>query len=245
LIRDLLDLQEQQHELYSPASIARPESRTDYFNPPMHNQPTTEVADDAFLNTYPRLNQELRRINKELNNIKKFADPVTDALTRLAERNGCSPLIPHPTMESKLPLPSWVKRLSPEKPTDLPRKHSIPSQQTPPIVTLSRKNSLPSRLRKTVDVDDTPESDEETPFEEESKLHEITRQLWYSWPDRPTIETEEAECSTEPESITTTGSSSSQMRNSQLQPPVERRSFGSGLRKSWGSALSLAGIKYS
>jgi hypothetical protein len=264
LMRDLLEAQEQQHEMYSAASIARPESRTDYFNPPMHNQPTAEMEDDPFLNTYPRLNQELRRINKELSNIKKFSDPMADAIQRLAERKSGSPLIPvtQPPLESRFQLPSsWMKRFSPEKrdtPPDrppLPRKTSLPSHlpDPPPSRKNSLKNSLPSRLRETTPAEQ-PESDDEQSSvfngEQESRLQEVTRQLWYSWPEiiheTEDGKTEDGSTEAESTSMTTSGGSPEEVRNSHLHPlTVERRSFGSGLRKGWGSALSLAGIKHS
>src|SRR5947207_6112090 len=89
IYRDLLqEATEQHHGVFSPM-ITRPDSRSDYFSaPPSDNTANTSLEDDPFLNTMSRLNSELRRITKEHDNVRKFSDPVADALQRLAERRG-------------------------------------------------------------------------------------------------------------------------------------------------------------
>jgi len=88
--------------------------------------------------------------------------------------------------------------------------------------------------------------------EQESKLREVTRQLWFSWPERPMTadpNTEDSEDrTTEPDTMSqaTNGGSTTEVRDPRLQRvfTAERRSFGSGLlRQTWGSALALAGLK--
>jgi hypothetical protein len=86
---------------------------------------------------------------------------------------------------------------------------------------------------------------------EESRLREVTKQLWNSWPERPLqqepeeSEQAEEEASTEAETLNASSTSLSPptTRDSRPQSPAERRVFGSGLRTTWGSALALAGIR--
>lgn len=242
--------QEASEQRYAPPMITRPDSRTDnYFNPPVNNGPNTSFDDDPFLNTYPRLNSELRRITKELDNLKKFSDPVGDALKRLAERKGTpSPIVnairPQYNDSKSSLSSSWMKRFSPEK-------------STPPD-TASERNSLPSRPKSSFSRSSTQttqsshDGQDLNVFEgeHESKLRELTRQLWYSWPEKPVRqESEEMEQtegkSTETESSTTAATSVSptEVRETRSQSPLERRTFGSGLRSTWGSALALAGFR--
>jgi hypothetical protein len=85
--------------------------------------------------------------------------------------------------------------------------------------------------------------------EHESKLREVTRQLWFSWPERPTTveHPEDSEDrTTEPDTMSqaTDNASPTELRDPRLQRvSSERRSFGSGLRQTWGSALALAGLR--
>ena len=233
---------------FSPLVI-RPDSRNDYFVPD-HIPANTGLEEDAFLSTYPKLNQELRRITKELNNVKKFSDPVAEALQRLRERTGeNSPIANMPSSKnggSKFSLSgSWMKRFSPDR-----------SQVSSPEPSL-RKNSLPSRLKEDNMVDPKQKDHEDGGVsvfdgEQESKLREVTRQLWFSWPERPMTadpNTEDSEDrTTEPDTMSqaTNGGSTTEVRDPRLQRvfTAERRSFGSGLlRQTWGSALALAGLK--
>lgn len=250
MLRDLeLEALEQHHGLYSPM-ITRPESRSDYFSAPMQDTSSPSLEEDPFLNPNPRLNSELRRIEKELNNLKKFSDPVASALQRLAERKGIgSPTLPtsNPLKQddSKMSLPSsWRKRFSPDK-RDLQldpstSKGSIVS----PLHTQSPHDSIQSqneRHERDINV---------LNGDQESRLREVTKQLWYSWPERKIPqEAEEAEQSedkpTEQDANTVTSVSPVESRTSRSQSPVERRLFGSGLRQTWGSALALAGLRSS
>ena len=103
IYRDLLqEATEQHHGVFSPM-ITRPDSRSDYFAaPPSDNPSSASLEDDPFLNTMPRLNSELRRITKELDNVRKFSDPVADALQRLAERKGLgSPIMSTTTPQGR------------------------------------------------------------------------------------------------------------------------------------------------
>lgn len=228
---------------FSPM-IIRPDSRNDYFVPD-HIPANAGVEEDPFLSTYPKLNQELRRITKELNNVKKFSDPVADALQRLRERTGPnSPIanVPAKNGDGKFPLSgSWIKRFSPDR-----RDTSSPEPS-------SRKNSLPSRLKDTGEAKEERHEDVGVSVfdgEQESKLREITRQLWFSWPERPmTAEPPEEsdDRTTEPDTMSqgTNSVSPTEVRDPRLQRVAseQRRSFGSGLRQTWGSALALAGLK--
>lgn len=241
---------EQHHGLFSPP---RPDSRTDYFhnvNPPTTDPLTPAPEDDAFLNTYGKLmTAELRRINRELNNVKVFSDPMHEALERLAHRSKQnSPIIQASTPMFSLGS-SFIKRFSPE------RRDSPPGNPGP--------SSLPSRLRESPPkTAQPPRSEEEHSAnvfqgESESKLKEVTRQLWFSWPERPVQETDE---NTENEngeeegeqsaldSTTTRSTSVSPVErrdsSSRSSPTLEKRGFGSGLRQTWGSALALAGIRH-
>jgi hypothetical protein len=235
---------EQQQALFSP--IARDDGRSDYFNPGM-NLLLATAEDDPFLNTLPQLNRELRRIENELNQVKKYSDPMTDALQRLHARSGASSPIHTPTKSSGSMFSlgsSFMKRFSPEK------------RDTSESL---RKNSLPSRLRESTATEE--EAEENTPQdggvkvfagESESKLREVTRQLWFSWPsEKPNSqETEDRESdeksgATEQETpVASTSASPVEARPSTAAPSLERRStFGSGLRSTWGSALALAGLK--
>lgn len=241
---------EQQHPLFSP--IPRTDSRSDYFNPPMSTLAPGNFEEDPFLNTLPQLNRELRRIEHELNNVKKFNDPMVDALKRLHERSGpnspvLGPSIPSQSSGAMFSLSSsLMKRFSPER-RDL----------SPEAL---RKNSLPSRLRESSSRDEVepPEDHRDGGVkvfegENESKLREVTRQLWFSWPENPNpnqdsgdVETEEKSGSTEKESSGFgTSASPSDVRSNRPHQSVERRSFGSGLRQTWGSALALAGLRHS
>jgi hypothetical protein len=245
---------------FSPM-IIKPDSRNDYFVPDHHHDSATSgVEEDPFLSTYPKLNQELRRITKELNNVKKFSDPVADALQRLRERRGeNSPIANMPSSsknDSKFSLSgSWMKRFSPD------RRDTSSSSPVHPL----RQNSLPSRLKE--DDDHNGESNDPNHEdggvsvfngEQESKLREVTRQLWFSWPERPTMTGTAAAAAAEDNDDRTSefdivsrqstnrGTvSPTEVRDPRLQRVVsaERRSFGSGLRQTWGSALALAGLK--
>lgn len=253
---------------FSPM-IIRPDSRNDYFVPDHHHQVASNsgVEEDPFLSTYPKLNQELRRITKELNNVKKFSDPVADALQRLRERTGeKSPIANMPSSsssssknpggDSKFSLSgSWMKRFSPD------RRETTDSSSSP--VQSLRKNSLPSRLIKEDDHngDQNHQDGGVSVFngEQESKLREVTRQLWFSWPERPTTTgtagaaaaAEDNEDGTaEFDIVSRQGvnrgtTSPTEIRDLRIQRVVsaERRSFGSGLRQTWGSALALAGLR--
>ena len=247
--------------------IVRPESRSDYFNVPMNSPGNgADLNDDPFLNTFPRLNSELRRINKELSNVKKFSDPVAEALQRLAERKGdISPILSaaNPAnIDSKGSLSgSWMKRFSPERRESSPetslRRDSSPEASF-------RKNSLPSKLRETMsdslhtDLNQDTQDDGVSVFdgEQESKLREVTRQLWFSWPERPgppDSEAGEDQCTetelaastsaTASESVASRSVSPTEVRDPRSLSPTLRKSLGSGLRQTWGSALALAGLK--
>ncbi len=232
----------EQEALQSSPMIMRPDSRNDYFVPD-HIPANPGTDEDAFLNTYPKLNQELRRITKELNNIKQFSDPVADALQRLRERRGeNSPIanVPSKSSDSKFSLSnSWIKRFSPDR-----REISSPE---PSI----RKNSLPSRLKEDLGSKNDAQPDGDVSLfngEHESKLRELTRQLWFSWPERPTTSEpreDSEDRTTEPDTMSQgTEASPTEVRDPRLQRvSSERRSFGSGLRQTWGSALALAGLR--
>ena len=244
IYRDLEQEAKEQHfSVYSP-NITRPDSRSDYFSVPINDNPSdANLDDDPFLNTFPRLNSELRRITKELDNVRKFSDPVADALQRLALRKGIgSPIISSTTPpnhnDSILSLASsWKKRFSPEKRSSLPD-------------TAMGKSPLGSpESTRTSTVHNYQEADVFS-GERESKLREVTRQLWDSWPPRPVLqESEEVEQteeqSTEPDTADTNSVSPTEVRNSRSQSPSERRLFTSGLRETWGSALALAGFRQS
>jgi hypothetical protein len=227
----------------SSPMIRRPDSRNDYFVPD-HIPFNPGTDEDAFLNSFPKLNLELRRITKELNNVKQFSDPVADALKRLRERTGeNSPIanVPSKSNDSKFSLSnSWMKRFSPDR-----RDVSSPE---PSI----RKNSLPSTLKENLEPKDDAQADGGLSVfdgEHESKLREVTRQLWFSWPERPTTveQPEDSEDrTTEPDTMSqaTENASPAELRDPRLQRvSSERRSFGSGLRQTWGSALALAGLR--
>ena len=257
MLRDLeREAAEQFHPILSPEivrsgtlspEITRPDSRADsYFNAPLNNESSASFDDDPFLNTYPRLNSELRRITKELNNVKRFHDPMTDALNRLAQRKGGmgSPVLatanPQRSNVTLLSLSSsWRKRLSPDK-SDSPPQASSPKQDSPS----SRSSTMPHEEQRRSDYEY---------IGEESRLREVTKQLWNSWPERPLqqepeeSEQAEEEASTEPETLNASSTSLSPpaTRDSRPQSPAERRVFGSGLRTTWGSALALAGIRSS
>ena len=223
--------------------ITRPDSRSEsYFNVPLNAETNAPFDDDPFLNTYPRLNAELRRITKELNNVKRFHDPMTDALSRLAERKGMgSPVLATANPQRSNTLlslsTSWRKRLSPDK------------RGSPPQATGSRHNSPPSRS-STMPQANQRRSDYEY-IGEESRLREVTKQLWESWPEQPLqqepeeSEPAEEEASTEAETLNASSASLSPpaTRDSRPQSAAERRLFGSGLRTTWGSALALAGLR--
>jgi hypothetical protein len=243
IYRDLEQEASEQHYSVCSPNIARPDSRTDYFIAPVNDNPAnTSLEDDPFLNTVPRLNSELRRITKELDNIKKFSDPVADALHRLAQRKGIgSPIIPSVApphrSDSILSLASsWKKRFSPDK------RDSVPPEITPGDQLVASPESARGST--------SHEYQNAQVFngERESKLREVTRQLWDSWPPRPVVqESEEVEHaeeqSTEPEAADTNSVSPTESRRSQSQSPLERRLFTSGLRETWGSALAIAGWK--
>lgn len=254
MLRDLeREAAEQFHPIISPENvrpgslspeITRPDSRSEsYFNAPLNTESNIPFDDDPFMNTYPRLNAELRRITKELNNVKRFHDPMTDALSRLAERKGMgSPVLatanPQRSNVTLLSLSSsWRKRLSPDK------------RDSPPQTASSRHNSPPSRS-STMPQDDHRHSDYEY-IGEDSRLREVTKQLWNSWPEQPLqhepeeSEQAEEEASTEAETLNASSTSLSPpaTRDSRPQSSVERRLFGSGLRTTWGSALALAGLR--
>src|SRR5208282_908909 len=130
-----------------------------------------------------------RRINKELDNVKKFSDPMGDALQRLAQRKGIgSPIISSTSpsvqrSDSILSLTSsWKKRFSPDK------RDSSPE-------TSMGKSSLGSpESTRGPNVHDYHQNAHVFSGEQESKLREVTRQLWDSWPPRPRLqESEEVE----------------------------------------------------
>jgi hypothetical protein len=256
IFRDLELEAKQQPGIFSPM-IARPDSRSDYFSVPITSSLTgNEMNNDPFLNTLPQLNSlELRRINKELSNVKKFSDPVADALQRLAERKGsASPILSasNPSkLDSKLSLSSsWMRRLSPER------------RDSSPEVSM-RKNSLPSKLRETLSDSLHTEAQQDTQDdgvgvfdgERESKLREATRQLWFSWPERPgeapESEAGEDQCNEDPETTGSASGTASESVGGRSVSPTEvrsispslRKSLGSGLKQTWGSALALAGLK--
>ena len=258
MLRDLeREAAEQFHPILSPEiarpgalspEITRPDSRSEsYFSAPLNTESSVSLDDDPFLNTYPRLTSELRRITKELNNVKRFHDPMTDALTRLAERKGMgSPVLatantPKSTVGLLSLSTSWRKRLSPDK------------RDSPPQTTCSGHNSPPSRS-STMPHEEQRRSDYEY-IGEESRLREVTKQLWNSWPERPLqhepeeSEQAEEEAPTEAENLKAGSSAASisppATRDSRPQSPAERRLFGSGLRTTWGSALALAGLRSS
>ena len=251
IYRDLLQEATEQHNgVFSPM-ITRPDSRSDYFSvPPSDNPSNTSLDDDPFLNTVPRLNSELRRITKELDNVRKFSDPVADALQRLAERKGLgSPIMsttsPQVRSDSLLSLASsWKKRFSPEKRGPLPDPSPGESSRSPNHgEDFSSSSTAPHDYHQGADV---------FRGERESKLREVTRQLWESWPERPTLQepeeaeqTEEQKTEKDTQSQSTTSISPTETRGSRSQSPVERRLFGSGLRETWGSALALAGLRQS
>ena len=251
IYRDLLqEAADQHHGVYLPM-ITRPDSRSDYFNvPPTDDPANTSLEDDPFLNTMPRLNSELRRITKELDNVRKFSDPVAGALQRLAERKGLgSPIMstatPPGRSDSLLSLASsWKKRFSPEKRGSLPETSPGESSRSPHRrEDFSPSSTAPHDYHQSADV---------FKGERESKLREVTRQLWESWPERPTLheseEVEQIEEQTKEQdsrSQSTTSISPTETRGSRSQSPVERRLFGSGLRETWGSALALAGLRHS
>lgn len=241
---------EQQQALFSP--LARSDSRSDYFNPNDMNLSPGTFEDDPFLNTLPQLNRELRRIENELSQVKKFGDPMGEALKRLHERGGPNSPIQTSPKSSSAPTMlslsnSFMRRFSPER--------------KDPATEALRKNSLPSRLREGTsreDEDDKKEEDHRDDGvrvfagEQESKLREVTRQLWFSWPEKPNAsqETEEKESDGKPalgeqETITaSTSASPNEIRvNTPPRVPERTRSFGSGIRSTWGSALALAGLR--
>src|SRR5271155_131928 len=189
MLRDLeREAAEQFHPILSPEivrsgtlspEITRPDSRAEsYFNAPLNTESSIPFDDDPFLNTYPRLNSELRRITKELNNVKRFHDPMTDALNRLAQRKGGmgSPVLatanPQRSNVTLLSLSSsWRKRLSPDK-SDSPPQATSPKQDSPS----SRSSTMPHEEQRRSDYEY---------IGEESRLREVTKQLWNSWPERP------------------------------------------------------------
>jgi hypothetical protein len=249
IYRDLeQEASEQQYGMYSPM-IIRPDSRTDYFNPSM-NDPISPQYEDERLNSYLRqLPAEIRRLNNELVNAKTFSDPMTDALKRLAQRKGAASPISQVVHGQKLGLASsWFQRSSPERrdsPGDLPlRKHSLPTHLS------GNSSHSDSQRSETHRVEENVFSGEN-----ESKLREVKRQLWNSWPEKSDAkepdETEgEERSTTEHETLSTTGTSMSpvETRDSTSRPisPAEKRiTFGSGLRRTWGSALALAGLRSS
>ena len=248
IYRDLLqEATEQHHGVFSPM-ITRPDSRSDYFSvPPSDNPSNTMLEDDPFLNTMPRLNSELRRITKELDNVRKFSDPVADALQRLAQRKRMgSPIMsttnPPGRNDSLLSLTSsWKRRFSPEKRSTLPDTATIESSRSPHPGEDFSSSSTAHDYQQGADV---------FRGERESKLREVTRQLWESWPERRTLQeseeveqTEEQKPEQDAHSQSTTSISPTETRGSRSQSPVERRLFGSGLRETWGSALALAGLR--
>jgi hypothetical protein len=248
IYRDLLqEATEQHHGVFSPM-ITRPDSRSDYFSvPPSDNLPNTSLEDDPFLTTMPRLNSELRRITKELDNVKKFSDPIADALQRLAQRKGLgSPIMsttnPQGRNDSLLSLTSsWKKRFSPDKRSALPDTATVEPSRSPHPGEDFSSSSTAHDYQQGADV---------FRGERESKLREVTRQLWESWPERRTLQeseeveqTEEQKTEQDARSQSTTSISPTETRGSRSQSPVERRLFGSGLRETWGSALALAGLR--
>jgi hypothetical protein len=246
IYRDLeQEASEQHYGVFSP-NITRPDSRSEYFSVPVNENPSTaSFEEDPLLSTFPRLNSELRRINKELDNVKKFSDPMADALQRLAQRKGIgSPIISSTSpsvqrTDSILSLTSsWKKRFSPDK------RDSSPE-------TSMGKSSLGSpESTRGSNVHDYHQNADVFSGERESKLREVTRQLWDSWPPRPRVqESEEVEQteeqSKEQEDADTNSVSPTEVKTSRSQSPLERRLFTSGLRETWGSALALAGFRQS
>jgi len=239
--RDLeQEASEQHYGVISPALI-RPESRQDYFNLTMHEETENgNVEEDPFLNTKPRLNAELRRITRELNNVKLFGDPVGDALRRLGERKGGlgSPIVktatpPKRTESAASVSSSWRKRFSPDKAQQTEPANNQGSTSPP----MSRSNSF--------------QRGDVFRGEQASRLREVTRRLWDSWPENPAgiehDDMEHASTSQEGQSPLDRSTSSfttneSPTRN-RSRSPAERRTFGSGLRETWGSALALAGLR--
>jgi hypothetical protein len=232
---------EQHYGVISPA-IVRPESRQDYFNLAVpEDTENGTVEEDPFLNTKPRLNAELRRITRELNNVKLFGDPVGDALRRLGERKGGlgSPIVktttpPKRTESVASVSSSWRKRFSPDK-----------TQQTEPNNIQAPTSSPPMSRNNSFQRGDVFQG------EQASRLREVTRRLWDSWPENPAgtehDELEHASTSQEGQSPLERSTSSfttneSPTRN-RSRSPAERRTFGSGLRETWGSALALAGLR--
>jgi hypothetical protein len=241
--RDLeQEASEQHYGVISPV-LTRSESRTDYFNLPMNDDAHNgEVEEDPFLSTKPRLNAELRRITRELNNVKLFGDPVGDALRRLEERKGGlgSPIVktttPPKRSDSLLSVSSsWKKRFSPDK-TD--KTDNTPNQPS----------ALSQEMRRTQSFDRSHVFQ----GEQASRLREVTRRLWDSWPERPggqdQEESEQTSNSQEQQAgsldrTTSTLTTTTSPSRSRSQSPLERRTFGTGLRETWGSALALAGLR--
>jgi hypothetical protein len=240
--RDLeQEASEQHYGVISPA-IVRPESRQDYFHLAVPDDTENgNVEEDPFLNTKPRLNAELRRITRELNNVKLFGDPVGDALRRLGERKGGlgSPIVktttPAKRTESVASVSSsWRKRFSPDKTQQTEPNHSQAPTTSPPM---SRSSSF--------------QRGDVFQGEQASRLREVTRRLWDSWPENPAgTEHDEIEHNSTSQdgqsplerstSSFTTNESPTRTRS---RSPAERRTFGSGLRETWGSALALAGLR--
>jgi len=242
--RDLeKEASEQHYGVISPVLI-RPDSRNDYFNLAMNDDTQNgDVEEDPFFNTKPRLNAELRRITRELNNVKLFGDPVGDALRRLGERKGGlgSPIVntttPPKRTESVLSVSSsWRKRFSPDK-TNQPEAQA----------------NQPSTSSQEMTRNESFHCSDVFHGEQASRLREVTRRLWDSWPERPvgreheepeqTSTSQEAQQAPSLERSTSTLTSNDSPSRNRSQSPVDRRTFGSGLRETWGSALALAGLR--
>jgi hypothetical protein len=240
-LRDLEQEASEQHYGVISPSIVRPESRQDYFNHAVAEDiENGNMEEDPFLNTKPRLNAELRRITRELNNVKLFGDPVGDALRRLGERKGGigSPIVktttPTTRTESVASVSSsWRKRFSPDKTQQTEPNNQAPTSSPP----MSRNNSF--------------QRGDVFQGEQASRLREVTRRLWDSWPENPAgtehDELEHASTSQDGQSPLERSTSSFTTNESptrtRSRSPAERRTFGSGLRETWGSALALAGLR--
>jgi hypothetical protein len=238
LYRDLeQQAQGQQPDLFSPIITRTDSARTEYFDPTNDPEvPSLGGEQDPFLNSFPMLKKELQRINNELNNVKKFGDPLQEALQRLAVRQHDSQT--PASIPTRPPLPSstfslsssLLRRFSPEKPPES-----------------TRKNSLPSRLREITPPTETHEDEDGPPAftqERESKFRELTRELWFSRPESNGTQQD----GTQQDGTTSLNGDADE--TSVLPTDVRRTVSAVGesrrgglMGRTWGSALALAGLR--